>query len=74
MFGLLFFTDTEDNEVDYHPCCHSMEAEPLLSPGVLHPDLLAVFLEQVRHRSVSIRKGSLLFRRYFLFLCYVRQV
>ena len=52
-----------------------MEAELLLSPGVLHPDLLAVFLEQVRHRSVSIRKESrLLIKRYFLSYRRVRQV
>ena len=45
MFGLVFFTDTEDNEVDSHIFSHSMEAETLLPPGVLQPDQLALFLE-----------------------------
>jgi len=75
MFGLVFFTDTEDKEVDSHLCRHSMEAEPLLPPGALQPDQLAAFLEQVRHRSVSIRKEALLLiKRYFLSSRRVRQV
>jgi hypothetical protein len=45
MFGLVFFTDTEDNEVDSQICSHIMEAETLLPTGVLQPDQLALFLE-----------------------------
>ena len=47
MFGLGYFTDTEDKEVDSHICCHSMEVEPLLSPGVLQPDHLSLHQEGV---------------------------
>ena len=41
MFGLVFFTDTEDS--DSHLLSHSMEAETLLPPAVLQPDQLAEF-------------------------------
>ena len=65
MFGLVFFTDTEDNEVDSHICSHSMEAETLLPPGVLQPDQLALFLRafnqvvlHLLHSSMSLKEAK----------------
>ena len=75
IFSVVFLTDTEDKEVDHLLCCHSLQAGKDLQPAALQPDQLAEFLEQVKHRSVSIRMESLLLiKRYFLSSRRVRQV
>ena len=74
VFGLVFFTDTDDTEVDNHLLHHSLTATPILPSPLLPTNQLATFLHQVKQLTVILRPESLLLLQgYFLASRRVRQ-